>query len=610
MVTVTFSEAVTVSGEPRARLDVGGQKRWGRYDRSEQDGTRLVFSYKVKKTDADENGVSAKKNALGLNGGTIADTDGNAARLKSPALPDQPGHKVDGSQKPARGEPVEPPAVQEPVIQEQEREPQPAEPEPVPPDPDREKLRQTPPDTTPPTYSIFSFRRYDPDSGRWLSIQPTTSLTVGVIRLRATITFSEPIDESRTTIRYRVGSGRERTFSFASGGSASGECYPVPPNSYECYYTPTAGESGLFRVRVTAYRDISGNAGRAGSYNTKGITVDNSAPKAPKLVLKNPASSPSNDATPEFTATLSETGGRLWLWPDRANCGDFSGSSSSRPARVDVTDNTAPYTADITARGTAIQSEGSVTFYAMHRNALQNASPCSEGFTYVYDATPPAKPANFNVARGPGYARVHADNRHDTYATLTWDNPNDAGIAKYQYRQKSRYGSFGGWTDIPDSDADTTSHTVTGLATYGDYYYQLRAVDKANNVGSAADANHGPQWLKGGSMEGDYTLSQYIRQPHGGHVFARTRFYDIDDDDLTYKMWCTDCEEGVSATFAEAFVIDDDGRILNTADTRGFFGAPMGPSRNPAFTVCVEASESGGLKLTRCFNMSTSGGPS
>ena len=220
------------------------------------------------------------------------------------------------------------------------------------------------------------------------------------------------------------------------------------------------------------------------------------------------------------------------------------------------------------------------------------------------------KPANFNVARGPGYARVHADNRHDTYATLTWDNPNDAGIAKYQYRQKPRYGNYGGWTDIPDSDANTTSHTVTGLATYGDYYYQLRAVDKANKVSPAADANHGPQWLHGGSMKGDYTLSQYIRQPYGGHVFARTRFYDIDDDDLAYRMWCTDCEEGVSATFADAFVIDDEGRIWNTADTRGFFGAPMGPSRNPAFTVCVEASESGGLKLTRCFNMSTSGGPS
>ncbi len=109
-VTVTFSEAVTVSGEPRVRLAVGERTRWARYVRSEQDGTRLVFAYTVKENDRDENGVSIGKNGLGLNGGSIADADGNAARLKAPALPDQSGHQVDGSPKPAQGEPAEPPA--------------------------------------------------------------------------------------------------------------------------------------------------------------------------------------------------------------------------------------------------------------------------------------------------------------------------------------------------------------------------------------------------------------------------------------------------------------------------------------------------------------------
>ena len=94
-VTVTFSEAVTVEGEPRVRLDVGERERWARY--SSADGATLIFSYTVKGSDRDDDGVSIRKNALGLNQGTITDADGNAARLKHPGLAAQAGHKVTGS---------------------------------------------------------------------------------------------------------------------------------------------------------------------------------------------------------------------------------------------------------------------------------------------------------------------------------------------------------------------------------------------------------------------------------------------------------------------------------------------------------------------------------
>ena len=96
-VSLTFSQAVTVTGEPRVRLAVGERQRWARYDHARQDGTVLVFAYKVKKVDADQDGVSIKKNQLQLKGGSIQDSDGNAASLEHPALPNQSGHKVDGS---------------------------------------------------------------------------------------------------------------------------------------------------------------------------------------------------------------------------------------------------------------------------------------------------------------------------------------------------------------------------------------------------------------------------------------------------------------------------------------------------------------------------------
>ncbi|MDE2989495.1 MAG: hypothetical protein OXU21_00325, partial [Chloroflexota bacterium] len=103
---VTFSEAVTVSGKPRLRLKVGDKNRWLRYDRSDEDGERLIFAYTVKSKDADANGVSIPKNRLKLNGGSIADGDGNAAKLKHPEVPDQPGHKVRGSPEAPASEPT------------------------------------------------------------------------------------------------------------------------------------------------------------------------------------------------------------------------------------------------------------------------------------------------------------------------------------------------------------------------------------------------------------------------------------------------------------------------------------------------------------------------
>jgi len=296
-------------------------------------------------------------------------------------------------------------------------------------------------DTTPPTYSFTSFTIRDRFKERGESFI-SGFRTGGTTRLGVGVKFSEAIDEEQTTIRYRVGSGRERTFTFGKD-NISGECgYIRFVGIYSCSYRPTAGEKGLFQVRVSAYKDTSGNAGAPGSYQTGwGIIVDTKAPAAPKLALKNPASSPSDDASPEFTATLSEGGGRLFVWRDRTHCGtDVAESSQHRHWTKEVNDSALPYTADIEVfidlRGGGV--DGAKTFHAVHMDEHFNVSPCSEAFTYFYDTTPPAAPGNFTVDRGPARARVTGGDTspRETYATLTWDNPNDPGIAKYQYLQK------------------------------------------------------------------------------------------------------------------------------------------------------------------------------
>ena len=143
-VAVTFSEAVAVTGEPRVRLEVGERKRWARY--SGADGATLTFAYTVKGNDRDDDGISIPKNAVKLNGGSIADADANAAALSHPALPAQSGHKVNGSQQEPQPQKKEPTPTPTPTPT-PEPEP-PATPEP-PPSPPGQLSSAAPPAATP-----------------------------------------------------------------------------------------------------------------------------------------------------------------------------------------------------------------------------------------------------------------------------------------------------------------------------------------------------------------------------------------------------------------------------------------------------------------------------
>ena len=78
----------------------------------------------------------------------------------------------------------------------------------------------------------------------------------------------------------------------------------------------------------------------------------------------------------------------------------------------------------------------------------------------------PAKPANLTAAPG------------DTEVTLTWTNPNDSTITKYQVRQAqgATIPATTAWADIANSTAATTTHTVDNLTNGTTYAFQIRAV--------------------------------------------------------------------------------------------------------------------------------------
>ncbi len=87
----------------------------------------------------------------------------------------------------------------------------------------------------------------------------------------------------------------------------------------------------------------------------------------------------------------------------------------------------------------------------------------------IVRATPvaaPAAPTGFAAAAGPGGGQV----------TLSWSDPSNSDIAKYQFRQGTGDPvSWGAWTDIAGSGAGTVAHTVAGLANGTEHSFQVRA---------------------------------------------------------------------------------------------------------------------------------------
>ena len=70
-----------------------------------------------------------------------------------------------------------------------------------------------------------------------------------------------------------------------------------------------------------------------------------------------------------------------------------------------------------------------------------------------------------------------------TAVTLSWTTPSDGGspITGYRINPNNE-----GWADIPNSDAETTQHTVTGLTSETAYSFKVKPV---NTIGEGAESN-------------------------------------------------------------------------------------------------------------------------
>ncbi len=105
---------------------------------------------------------------------------------------------------------------------------------------------------------------------------------------------------------------------------------------------------------------------------------------------------------------------------------------------------------------------------------------------------PPAAPANLTASAGDGSV------------TLSWDDPQNPAISGYEYNvnhNDTSTGNLSGWSawqSIAGSNAQTTSHTFSGLTNGREYRYHVRAV---NAGGAGTGAPNAAPWYVAATPE-------------------------------------------------------------------------------------------------------------
>ena len=110
-ITLTFSEAVSVTATPQLTLNVGGQQRTAGYSGAGTSTGELLFTYTVAVGDEDTDGIAVVANSLALSGGSIQSTVGSVAASLTHAALQADAHLVDGIAPTVRLDGVDTPRV-------------------------------------------------------------------------------------------------------------------------------------------------------------------------------------------------------------------------------------------------------------------------------------------------------------------------------------------------------------------------------------------------------------------------------------------------------------------------------------------------------------------
>ena len=359
----------------------------------------------------------------------------------------------------------------------------------------------------------------EPDETFTVTIAPASSLPGGFILGRSTTTVTitdddtspvlEPIDD----VNYRVGQTVDITAvaSDADGDTVSyawsrkeGESTPAIPDGTaqnQAQLTFTAAETGIYTMTVTA-SDGNGNTATeeviimVSSANTVWVpetaTVAEGDGQVTVAVRTTEAFGASTTFNVAYGSTSVTTDTDATGAPDPSN-GDydndavtsvtFSTSETTKAITIPITDDgldepdetftvTVAPASSLPGGFTLGTATTTVTITDNDEPPAAGGDPPSEE---EEEDTPPV-PAAADLTATAGNAQV----------TLTWTFLSDPTITRWQVQQKQSGGAYGPWRDVPNSDASTRTHTVTGLTNGTTYSFKVRAV---NPTGPGAPSN-------------------------------------------------------------------------------------------------------------------------
>ena len=265
-----------------------------------------------------------------------------------------------------------------------------------------------------------------------------------------------------------------------------------------------------------------------------------------------------------ITATLTDPDGRmthvLWTWLQDGTASEEAGTSEGLSST---------FTPTQAMVGTRLQARA-------HYEDGQGTDKSVESAPTEPVIGRPSRPRSLSATPGDGQV------------TLSWSTPNDNGspITHYKYRHRIDEDNASwdpDWTQIPGSDAQTTSYTIDNLTNGTTYRFRVHAV---NEVGAGRGAlvlampvqpNRPPE------LAGPSTV---LLDENSTDAVATYEATDPDDDELTWTLAGAD---------ASAFRLDHD--ASGTTSTLHFQEAPDFETQ-PTYAVEVVVADDGALSAT------------
>ncbi len=196
--------------------------------------------------------------------------------------------------------------------------------------------------------------------------------------------------------------------------------------------------------------------------STAALTVAEGGSRTYTMRLNTPPSS-------DVTITVAGMSGDVTVDTDTVMTGNQSALTFTR------TDWNQPQTVTVNA-GTDTNTDPDVTLtHSASGGGYGSVSIADVVVSVAEKDAAPLKPAGLAGAAGSGSV------------TLSWTDPDNPTITKWQVRRKAGSGEWGEWEDIPGSGAGTTSYEVSGLTNGTAYQFEVRAVNGAGN-GAGPDA--------------------------------------------------------------------------------------------------------------------------